>query len=183
MPTLAHVMLLLLSMNNAQMNSSVTFSGGRSFNLGRLSPDGGDQTTLGLSYGYRFRPHVQLDAGVLFMRPVSGEGPSKYGPTQINDSFVWTTFGTSLILPVPAKRLELSLGAGGLIAHYSGGTFYGYSLAPYTSFGGYVTARASVALDHKRHFWIGVSPRIFLSNGTYTRDRWTILTGDLSFHF
>jgi len=40
-----------------------------------------------------------------------------------------------------------------------------------------------VALDHFYHFWLGVTPRWFLANPAYARDRWFQIACELSFRF
>ena len=103
----------------------------------------------------------------------------------IHDRFTWVPFGVRLILPLPHDRFELSAGAGGVYERYSGGNTtpagYGFS---YNGWGGYFKPEAAVALDPGRHFWLGAAPQLFLVNGSDgVRDRWFVLTGDVSFRF
>jgi hypothetical protein len=40
-----------------------------------------------------------------------------------------------------------------------------------------------VALDRSRHWWLGATPRWFLANPHYRRDRWLQIAGEVSFRF
>lgn len=61
-----------------------------------------------------------------------------------------------------------------------------YAFSPRDGWGGYFVAGAAIALDRNRHFWIGASPRLYLANTGFqgnNKDRWFVITGDLSFRF
>jgi hypothetical protein len=40
-----------------------------------------------------------------------------------------------------------------------------------------------MALDHRRHFWLGTTPRWTLVNAGGAHDRWFVVGGDFSFRF
>ncbi len=102
-----------------------------------------------------------------------------------NDRYIWVPFGVRFIAPLASGRLELSAGGGELYESYS---FSGMN--PFTGategrsgWGGYFAGGAAAALDHRHHYWIGVTPRVILANPPYARDRFFTITGDFSFRF
>jgi hypothetical protein len=170
-----------LATAQTDLRNTITFKGGQAFNVGGAGSNGSAGTAFGIDYGYRILPNLQIEAGVLTARDLTGELRGANYTVVPDDSFLWLTSGARGILPL--KRVELSIGAGGLYGRYSGFPAPFGDVRSHSSWGGYVTGSAAVALDHKRHFWIGVSPRYFISNGTDARDRWVIITGDFSFRF
>jgi hypothetical protein len=50
---------------------------------------------------------------------------------------------------------------------------------------GAATSRAErwFAIDHSHRLWLGATPRFFLANPPYARDRWFVITGDVTFRF
>ncbi len=87
-------------------------------------------------------------------------------------------FGGKAILPVANGRVELFLGLGGAYAWHSD---YGRdALLGQASFGG------RLALDRKRHFWLGTSVRGYtngFSNYSYRRQSWVSWTADFGLRF
>ena len=97
---------------------------------------------------------------------------------------IWIPVGVRLIAPLIAKRLELSLGGGGLIQKYwVSNPATEFSVSSETSFGGYFSAGAAVAIDRRRRFWFGATPRVLLANPEFRHWRWFTITGDFSFRF
>lgn len=161
----------------------LTFSGGWA---DQISPSYGGEnaTSLGLTYGYRANPHVEFEVGVqTALKP----GPEIRGASydfKPDDRYIWVPFGVKFIVPIDRDRFELSAGGGGLYQKYSiSNSGSGFGFQPYHAWGGYLVESASVALDRRRHFWVGVGPRFFLANGDYHRDRWFTITGEFSFRF
>ena len=102
----------------------------------------------------------------------------------VNDRFYWIPFGVRFIAPLHLSRVEFSGGGGGLYEKYTvGSPSPGGGFVPYHGWGGYFVGSAAVALDRGKHFWLGVTPRWFLANGSYARDRWLQIAGELSVRF
>ena len=60
---------------------------------------------------------------------------------------------------------------------------YGGSPTPRSGWGGYFLGSAAVALDPAGRFWLGATPRLFLANPAYARDRWFQIAGEFSIRF
>jgi hypothetical protein len=164
---------------------SITFSGEHARDVNGSSWGQTDTAVgLGVTYGYRLKPHLALDAGIttgLRPRPEIRGANYDYTPS---DRFLWASFGLRAILPIRRDRFELSAGAGGLYERYSvSNPAPQFSIASYGGWGGYLTGGATVAVDRRHRFWLGASPHWFLSNAQFRRDRWFVITGDFTFRF
>ena len=152
-----------------------TFSGGITWGIASYDPYA-TQVSLGATYGYRVKPWVEPEAGIFGgINPVPSYRNAD-GYHTFSSRFIWAPFGVRFILPLKHDRFELSAGIGGL--YENGGNTVGYN-----GFGGYLKWTAAMALDHRRHFWLGATPRLMLANGTDARDRWFQLTGDIGVRF
>jgi len=152
-----------------------TFSGGITWEIASYDPYA-TQVSLGATYGYRVKPWIEPEAGVFGgINPVPSYRNAD-GYHTFSSRFIWVPFGARFILPLKHDRFELSAGIGGL--YENGGNTVGYN-----GFGGYLKWTAAMALDHRRHFWLGATPRLMLANGTDARDRWFQLTGDIGVRF
>ena len=140
-------------------------------------------TGLGLSYGYRVHKYVEAEAGVFTALDPTGEICSHNGCEDIGDHYFWVPFGARFIAPLYLGRIEFSGGGGGLYEKYTGGAEFGGAFLPRHGWGGYFVGSAAVALDHSRHFWLGVTPRWFLANPANARDRWFQISGEFSVRF
>jgi hypothetical protein len=163
----------------------LTFSGGWSREIGGYSyTDKHTGTGLGLSYGYRFLKYVEGEAGVFTaLQPGSNIRGAQYF-WDPNDRFIWVPFGVRFVAPLYLGRIEFSGGGGGLYEKYSvSNPNSGFGLESRDGWGGYFVASAAVALDRRKHFWLGATPRWFLANPPYARDRWFQITGELSWRF
>jgi hypothetical protein len=176
MRTVVIAILLVLPVKaQSFQRNEITFSGGITWGIASFDPYD-TAVSLGATYGYRMRPWFVPEAGVFAaINPVPGYCNAN-GCYTFNSRFIWVPFGVRFSLPLRQDRFELSAGGGGV--YQNGGNTIGYD-----AFGGYVKASAAMALDHGRHFWLGATPRVVIANGTYARDRWVTLTGDLSFRF
>jgi hypothetical protein len=163
--------------------SRVTFSGGWAAQFNRQY--GSESApSLGLSYGYRFHKHVEAEGGLFTALDPTGEICSHNGCIDVDDRFFWLPFGVRFIAPLYLGRIEFSGGGGGLYEKYTvGSQFPGGGPSERHGWGGYFVGSAAVALDHFYHFWLGVTPRWFLANPAYARDRWFQITGELSLRF
>ena len=160
----------------------VTFSGGWSEDIGGLS-EHPSATSLGLSYGYRFHRYIEAEVGLSTALDPTGDVCSHNGCVDIGDHFFWVPFGVRFVT-TSANRVEFSGGGGGLYEKYTAANEApGSGPLGRTAWGGYLAGSVSVAIDHSRHFWLGASPRVYLANGTYARDRWFQIAGEFSFRF
>jgi len=179
-------LILFVSAASAQsfQRNDLTFSGGTAWDVGTDYNGYDTPVSLGATYGYRITRIIEAEAGAIgAINPVHTfcgyEGCFNPG-----SRIIWVPFGLRFILPLRHDRFELSVGIGGLYQSVSGGgaTPVG-GAASYNAFGGYAKETAAVALDHDRHWWLGATPRVMLANGQSARDRWFLLTGDISFRF
>jgi hypothetical protein len=164
----------------APLRNSITFSGGFGRDISRFNYPT-QPTSLGVTYGYRILPYLAIEAGVTTAIHAAPDVRGASYDFVTNDAFIWAPFGVRGILPLAHGRVELSAAAGGLYEKYyvaNEAFFHSHS-----GWGGYGGGSVAVALDPNRHFWIGASPRFYVANGSYVRDRWFVFTGDLGFRF
>ena len=108
-------------------------------------------------------------------------GTCRIGCRDASDHYYWVPFGVRFIAPLYRRRIEISGGGGGLYEKYSSDLALG--LGSRTGGGGYFIASAAFALDRGRHFWVGATPRWFLANPSYARDRWLQISAEISYRF
>jgi len=174
--------LATLAKAQADLRNSVTFSGGYSRDVDAICCQTDTAVSLGGTYGYRIWPFLQVEAGVTTaLNPVGAFIGSNYN-VRPSSRFVWVPFGVRGILPLHSDRIELSVGAGGLYEKFSIAA-NPPGVAGRQGWGEHFGASAALSLDHGRHFWLGVSPRLFLANTGGPNDRWFVITGDVSFRF
>lgn len=162
----------------------LTFSGGWSRETGGFSFRKQTAPGLGISYGCRVRRYLEPEAGVFTALNPTGEVCGRSGCVDIRDRFFWIPFGVRFIAPPYLDRIEFSGGGGGLYEKYTvGSPFPGGGYLPRRGWGGYFTVSAAFALDRSRHWWFGFSPRLFLANPAFARDRWVQLNGEVSYRF
>ena len=163
----------------------ISLSGGWTEQLRPPNPDYRQTApTVGLSYGYRAAKFIEIEAGVSVGLQPGQDVCSRLGCYDPNDRYIWIPIGVRFIAPLAAGRVELSAGGGGFIQRYSvSNPDNPYSIASENSLGGYFTTGAAAALDRRRRFWLGATPRFLLANPEYRRDRWFQVTGDFSFRF
>jgi hypothetical protein len=160
----------------------ITLSGGWATQI--YSYQNAAAPSLGLSYGYRFYKYVEAEGGLFTALDPTGDVCSRNGCVDVNDRFFWLPFGVRFIAPLYLGRIEFSAGGGGLYEKYTvGSPFPGGGPDERHGWGGYFVGSAAVALDRSHRFWLGATPRWFLANPAYARDRWFQITGELSFRF
>ena len=163
----------------------LTFSGGWSRQVGGYFFQAKQTATgLGLSWGYRAHRYIEPEAGLFTALNPTGEICGRFGCVDVNDHFFWIPFGVRFVAPPYLGRIEFSGGGGGLYERYTVGTpAPGGGPAPRHGWGGYFVASTAVALDRSRHFWLGATPRLFLANPAFARDRWFQISAELSVRF
>lgn len=101
-----------------------------------------------------------------------------------DDRFLWVPVGIRFIAPIYLGRIEFSGGGGGLYEKYSvSNPNIAFGLQSRKGWGGYFVGSASVALDRRQHFWLAATPRWFLANPAFARDRWFQISGEFSVRF
>jgi hypothetical protein len=165
--------------------SRLTFSGGGARQTNAFSSyETQTAPVLGLSYGYRFRRWIEAEAGVFAALTPGGEIVGAHYDVHPADRFWWFPFGVRFVAPLYLGRIEFSGGGGGLFEQYTVGREQAaFGLQNRHGWGGYFVGAAAVALDERKRFWLGATPRWFLANPPYARDRWFTITGDFSFRF
>lgn len=182
------LLFLLSSGVDAQEDhrNSLTFSGGYGRAVGSYCCQENTAVSLGATYGYRILRHLQADVGVTVALNPSPEIRGATYDVKPDDRFIWVPFGLRGVLPLGGGRFELSAGGGGLYEQYSiSNPFLAAGLISRGGWGGYLTGGAAVALDRSRRFWLGATPRWYLTNTTspYDRNRWFVITGDIGIRF
>ncbi|MEO8368248.1 MAG: hypothetical protein ABI806_03545 [Candidatus Solibacter sp.] len=127
---------------------------------------------------------LEVETGLSVGLQPSEDTCNRFGCYDPNDRYFWIPLGVRVVSPPLAGRVELSIGGGGLLQHYSVSDPYSpYSVSSESGFGGYFVAGAALALDHRHRFWVGATPRVMLANPEFRRYRWFTITGDFSFRF
>ena len=160
----------------------ITFSGGWSHETDNQNFPRETATGLGISYGHRFRSWIEAEAGLFTALDPTGVQCASFGCRDAGDHYYWVPFGVRFIAPLYRRRIELSAGGGGLYEKYSG-DLLGVGPVSRSGGSGYFIASAAFALDRGRHFWVGATPRWFLANASYARDRWLQISAEISFRF
>jgi hypothetical protein len=169
----------------SDLHHSFTFSAGAAVPVQTNCCQNDTVASLGLTYGYRVLPFLQLEAGFTTAANAAPEFRGANYDIQPNDRYVWVPFGIRGIVPV-RERVELSVAGGGLYERYTvDRSGAGFGLVDRRGWGWQAGAGAAVALDRRRHFWLGGSPRFFFANTNrgYSHDRWFVLSGDIAFRF
>ena len=161
MRTLLSLLAFALCANaQSEMRNTITFSGGWAHNIGNNCC--GDSTpNVGVSYAYRLFPHVAAEVGLDTALSVGSEARGAHYDLKADDRFFWVPFGFRGILPLREGRVEISAAAGALYEKYSvGSPAESVGFVSREGWGGYASAGASIALDRRRHFWLGSSPLV-----------------------
>lgn len=158
---------------------------------------------VSLRYGYRFNRYLQADAGFqLAFGAANNQNPllTDVGTVQGGDREYMLPLGGRVILPTPYKRMEFSLGGGGVYLHYSetapSSAYYQvtcYSCTSRGGWGGYGLANASYFLDSNHNFRVGTTLQYISVRTTgqavgnipasSTTDHWLNLTFDFGLSF
>ena len=169
----------------SEMRNTITFSGGWAHNAG-TNCCGESAPSVDVSYAYRLFPHLDLEAGLETALSLGTEARGAHYDFKADDRFFWVPFGLRGVLPMRRGRVELSVGAGGTYEKYSvGNPAQSVAFVSRDGWGGYASVGAAVALDRRRHFWLGTSPHFFFANTDrgYAHDRWLVLNLGLGLRF
>jgi hypothetical protein len=169
----------------SEMRNTITISGGLAHNVG-TNCCGESAPNLGLAYGYRLFPHVELEAGVETALSLGTEVRGAQYDFKADDRFIWLPFGLRGVLSLRHNRVEVSAGGGGTYEKYwVGSPAESVAFVSRGGWGGYASAGAAFAVDGRRHFWLGTSPRFVFANTNrgYAHDRWLVLNLSLGLRF
>ena len=163
----------------------LTLSGGWTRQIGGYSfQDKQTATGLGLSFGRRLHRYIEAEVGLFTALDPTGDICESFGCVDVDDHFFWVPFGLRFVAPLYLGRIEFSGGGGGLYEKYTvGGPSPGGGPSPRDGWGGYFVGSVACALDHSRHVWLSATPRWFLANPAYARDRWFQVSGEISVRF
>ncbi len=183
---------------------NITFGVGGASPRGALSGFFRTRPAITLSYGYRFLPNFQVEAG---LDTVFGAGgvrdffETPFGPSRIRDFQFLVPFGGRAILPLFDDRLRIFGGGGGAYLRYSElirqpSSYFRIDCpvcGSRSGWGYYALAGMDVFLDSGHHFRTGVNTKMYRGHtegdplgfvpGVRTRDRWLQIYGELGFSF
>jgi len=165
----------------SEMRNTVTLGGGFAHSVGTMF--GFESApSVGVTYAYRLLPHVDVEAGIDAALSLGSEARGANYDIKANDRFIWVPFGLKGVLPLRRDRVEVSVGAGGTYEKYSASDSL---FVPRNGWGGYASVGAAVALDGRRHFWLGASSHLFFVNADrgYAHDRWIVVYVNLGLRF
>lgn len=128
-----------------------------------------------LTFGFGYRPfrYFQADAGldtVFHAAGVRDFQDTIIGRLKIRDNELMVPLGGRAILPLVHDRIELFGGVGAIYLHYaesvevpgggSDSSFKCQTCRSRSGWGSYAVAGVNVAVEHSRHFWVGVESRL-----------------------
>ncbi|MGH9658636.1 MAG: hypothetical protein ACRD96_08835 [Bryobacteraceae bacterium] len=163
-----------------------------------------DSFGLALGYGFRFHPYMQLDAGLDSVFGAAGVRdflPSQFGDLRIRDYQFLVPVGGRVILPFLSDRAQIHAGGGAAYMRYTErvrqpSDYFRIDCSVCASrhgWGYYGLVGASVGVDRRNHWRIGVSSRIYRGHtdgdplgavdAVRTRDHWVNIFGEMIFSF
>ena len=161
--------------------NQITLSGGFACSVGGAACGQSDTApTVGATYSRRVVSFVWAEAGVFAALQPTDVYINRFGTFPRDSHFIWAPFGARGTWPL-TRRFEISAGAGGVYENFSIAENYGVGPFSHEGWGGYVTTGTALALDRKRHLWLGASSRFVFINRS--SDRWLMFTGDLGYRF
>lgn len=168
----------------SEMRNTVMFSGGWAHNVG-TNCCGDSVPSVAVTYAYRLLSHVDVEVGLDTTLSLGSEDRGAHYDFKADDRFFWVPFGLRGILALRRDRVEISAAAGGVYEKYFVGSPADDIFVSRDGFGGYSSVGAAVALDRRRHFWLGTFPRLYFANTNrgYAHDRWFVLNAGLGLRF
>jgi hypothetical protein len=151
-------------------------------------PTGGEQAYLtsnlpsgaafSASYEFRILKYLAPEVGVVNSIPLI---PSydPHHPGSSRERVTLVSFGLRGIAPLNHGRIELFAG---LSAAHVSSSYYELSDYGIGSWLGQINGGGRIAIDKRRHFWIGPTAR-FSRDGGRPVQEWVSLTGDFGFRF
>ena len=153
-------------------SSGPVFNGNYEFRILKyLAVEAGVDNMLPRTQQQQFFPIVSIPYGVNLL-PSTNTYVLAFSNDRTRSTFL--PFGVRGILPVSHGRIELFSGVGGAYV-WNQFSFNNAWLAQ-------VSVGGRVALDQKRHFWVGTTGRFFTNFG-HDRQEWLSWTADLGLRF
>ncbi len=193
------LLLLFVPLLTAYGQEDVRGTSTVTFGLGAGKPIGYSDgitggTQLNGSYEYRIRKYLSFEFGVdstIVTAPINTytntfatigtafTGPYTYTTTYSTGTARATTmpFGFRGVLPLLKGRVEASVGGGGEFLWNPRLYFYAQN-----GWGWQGNLSVRMALDQKRHFWLGSTGRFIDSRGAYP-SQWVVWSADLGYRF
>jgi hypothetical protein len=139
-----------------------------------------DSAAFSAAYEFRLFKYFAPEVGVVNLIPNVPENNDGYPLPPSRARVTLLSFGAHGILPLRQGRIELLAGAGGAHVWATDNYDFFYYNAPRTIW--QLNGGARIALDKRRHFWIGPTVRFSRDGGRPTQE-WASLTGDFGFRF
>jgi hypothetical protein len=138
-----------------------------------------DSAAFSAAYEFRLFKYFAPEVGVVNLIPniasYSGHGQTTFSRERVT----LISFGGRGIAPLMGGRIELFAGAGGVHVSSSGALLIGYGA---TSWLAQVDGGGRIAIDKRRHFWLGPTVR-FSRNVSRPTQEWVSLTAGFGFRF
>lgn len=152
-------------------------------------PAGGSETFTGFvptsaafsaSYEFRLLKYFAPEVGVVNLIPkfITNYDPNGGPPTPERLRVTLVSLGGRGIVPLNRGRFELFAGAAAVRVSSSDPLLLVYV----SQWIGQINGGGRIAVDKRRHFWIGPTAR-FSRNGGRPNQEWVSLTGDFGFRF
>jgi hypothetical protein len=140
-----------------------------------------DSAAFSASYEFRLFKYLAPEVGVVNMIPdVPETGGDGFPLPPARARVTLLSFGAHGILPLKQGRIELLAGAGGVHVFTTNNDEFLFFNAPRTIW--QINGGGRIALDKRRHFWVGPTVRFSRDGGRPTQE-WVSLTGDFGFRF
>jgi hypothetical protein len=137
-------------------------------NGGISSPFLNNAAGFGVSYWFRPRRWIALEAGFeQIVRPVGSSGSSRYS-TNANDQLYLVPFGVRYVLEPRNSRLRLTAGGGGAYLNHIVGDSYGN--VGFFGWGGQFVASGDYAVTRSGRLRLGVTGRYYFASPRPTPD-------------
>ncbi len=188
--------LLASAQSETLHRNTVTVGGGAAIPVGNDTAYLKTAPMFSVDYGYRFNRFLEADAGFQMAFGAAQNQNAEVtdlGTLQGGDHEFMIPLGGRLYIPSPLKRMEFSVGGGGVHLHYSetipsnaGYGYYSpscYSCTSRGGWGGYGLASARYFLDENHNFHVGTTLQFISAKtngqpvgdipGIQTTDHWT----------
>jgi hypothetical protein len=158
----------VLAAQDGAARHSLEVGGGRASPLGYTGAEYSAGPALYAGYELRLQKHVAVEAGWTGSWLPGTWCSSQFGCERLREETSFLDYGLRGIVPVAAGRVELSVGLGGGYIWYRPPEGYYYTSSPNGSLLQY-SGRATVAIDHHKHFRVGFTIRTWRDLGRPTQ--------------
>jgi hypothetical protein len=139
-----------------------------------------DSAAFSASYEFRLFKYLAPEVGLVNLIPDVPQNYKGYPLPSLRERVSLLSIGAHGILPLRRGRIELLAGAGAAHLFTTYNDLFFYFESPHTIW--QISGGGRIALDKRRHFWIGPTVR-FSRDGGRPTEEWLSLTGDFGFRF